>query len=64
MVFYVEFSDQTLADAICAATGAQKLLLHSCHNVSPEAFAAGGTYLDLMNRNVENLKTALQTERP
>lgn len=64
VVFYVEFSDQTLADTICAATGAQKLLLHSCHNVSPEEFAAGVTYLDLMNRNVENLRTAVQTASP
>lgn len=64
VVFYIEFSDQTLADTICAATGAQKLLLHSCHNVSPEDFAAGVTYLDLMNRNVENLKTAVQDVLP
>ena len=30
-VFYTEFSNQQLADSICEATGAQKLLFHSCH---------------------------------
>ncbi len=59
VVFYIEFSDQKVADTICAATGAEKRLLHSCHNVSPEDFAAGITYLELMTRNVESLRAAL-----
>lgn len=60
VVFYLEFSDQTLADTICQATGAQKRMLHSCHNVSPEDFAAGVTYLQLMQQNIANLRAALQ----
>lgn len=59
VVFYIEFSNQKVADTICSATGAQKLLLHSCHNVTAEEFAAGVTYIDLMQQNAENLKTAL-----
>lgn len=59
VVFYIEFSNQKVADTICSATGAQKLLLHSCHNITAEEFASGITYLDLMRQNAENLKTAL-----
>ena len=58
-VFYIEFSDEKIADAIVSATGCKKLLLHSCHNVSRADFDEGVTYLDLMTRNVESLKEAL-----
>ena len=40
-------------------TGAQMLLLHSCHNVSKEDFDQGVTYLSLMKQNVENLRIGL-----
>ena len=58
-VYYIEFSDEKIADAIVSATGCKKLLLHSCHNVSRADFDEGVTYLDLMTRNVESLKEAL-----
>lgn len=59
VVFYIEFSDMTAVNAVCEETGAQPLLLHSCHNVTKEDFEAGVTYLDLMRQNLENLKKAL-----
>jgi len=59
VVFYIEFSTQTVADTLCAATGAQKLQLHSCHNVSQADFDSGVTYLALMRQNLANLKEAL-----
>lgn len=59
VVFYIEFSDQTTADTICQATGAKKLLLHSCHNLTQEEFDSGTTYLELMQQNIENLREAL-----
>ena len=59
VVFYIEFSDRTAADAVCAETGAVPLLLHSCHNVTKAEFESGVTYLDLMTRNLEHLKQAL-----
>ena len=34
-----------MTDSICEATGAKKLLLHSCHNVSKDDFESGATYL-------------------
>ena len=58
-VFFVEFSDERTADALVRATGCEKLLLHSCHNVSREDFLNGVTYLDLMRQNVEALKKAV-----
>lgn len=58
-VFYIEFSDRTAVNAVCKETGADPLLLHSCHNVTREDFETGVTYLDLMRQNLENLKTAL-----
>jgi zinc transport system substrate-binding protein len=59
VVFHIEFSNGNIADAICEATGAQKQLLHSAHNVSRDEQAAGVTYLDIMKRNAETLRGAL-----
>lgn len=58
-VFHIEFSNHRIADAICEETGANLLELHSCHNLSADDFAAGVTYLDVMRRNAENLREAL-----
>lgn len=59
-VFYIEFSNQKIADTIQSETGAGKLLFHSCHNVTNEEFNSGATYLSLMEQNLENLKEALR----
>lgn len=58
-VFYVEFSNEKMADIICEDTGCKKLLFHSCHNVSADEFDAGISYLQLMRSNLETLKEAL-----
>lgn len=58
-VFYVEFSNEKMADIICEDTGCKKLLFHSCHNVSADEFDAGLSYLQLMRGNLETLKEAL-----
>ena len=60
VVFHVELSSEMMADTICEATGAKKLLLHAVHNISLDDFAAGAGYLELMSGNVENLREALQ----
>lgn len=59
VVFYIELSNERMADTICEATGAKKLLLHSCHNVSKTDFENGATYISLMLQNAENLKEAV-----
>jgi zinc transport system substrate-binding protein len=60
VVFHIELSNERMADAISEETGAKKLLLHACHNISKTDFEKGVSYLDLMNKNVENLKEALR----
>ena len=59
-VFYTEFSSQKVADTLCEATGAKKLMLHSCHNVSLSDFESGATYLSLMKQNLKNIQEALK----
>lgn len=59
VVFFIEFSDETVADTICQSTGAKKLLLHSCHNLTREELDSGANYVDLMQQNIENLREAL-----
>lgn len=58
-MFTIDVSRGEVADAICEATGAQKRMMHSCHNLSVEDFNAGVTYLQLMRQNAEALKQAL-----
>ena len=58
-VFYIEFSNEKMADEICEDTGCKKLLFHSCHNISADELKSGATYLQLMRRNAEALKEAL-----
>jgi len=59
VVFHIELSNEKMADTIAEATGAKVLLLHACHNISQKDFAAGKTYLGLMDANVEALREAL-----
>ena len=59
VVFSIELSNEKMTDSICEATGAKKLQLHSSHNVTKDDFEQGVTYLDLMERNVQALKEAL-----
>ena len=59
VVFYIEFSNQQMADVIVEDTGARKLELHSAHNLSHADFTGGVTYLEIMWRNVEHLREAL-----
>lgn len=59
VVFHIELSNEKMADTIAEATGAKKLLLHACHNISKTDFENGIGYLDLMTNNVAALKEAL-----
>lgn len=58
-IYTIEFSNQAVAKAVSEQTGAQTLLLHSCHNVTKDDFSAGVTYLQLMQGNLDNLKKGL-----
>jgi zinc transport system substrate-binding protein len=59
VVFHIELSNERMANTISEETGAKKLLLHSVHNVTRRDFDAGLGYLELMHRNVDNLREAL-----
>lgn len=58
-VFAIEFSDRRTAEAVAAETGCDILEFHSAHNVSKADFESGITYADIMRKNAENLKIAL-----
>lgn len=55
-IFHEELSVSSVATTIAQETGAELLLLHSCHNVSKDDFDAGVTYLSIMRDNLENLE--------
>ena len=59
VVFYIEMSNQQMANTVAEATGAKTMLFHTCHNVTKAEFESGATYLSLMQNNVEALKAAL-----
>lgn len=59
VVLHLELSDTKLAKTIATATNAKLLEFHSVHNLSKTDFDNHLTYLDLMNRNLEVLKEAL-----
>ena len=58
-VYYLEFSSTKIADTLCDETGATKLMLHSCHNVSKQDIENNVSYVDLMKQNLENLNLTL-----
>lgn len=59
VIFYEELTEPKIARAVSAETGAEMLLLHSCHNISSDELKRGETYLSLMRQNYNNLKEAL-----
>ena len=58
-VYYLELSSHRVAEIIGEETGAEPLLLHSCHNVTRAQFDAGITYAGLMRQNIENLRKVI-----
>lgn len=59
-VFYIEFSNEKMADIIAEETGCKTLLFHSCHNVTADELENGVSYLELIEQNLENLKEAVK----
>jgi zinc transport system substrate-binding protein len=59
VVFHIELSSEKIAETICEATGAKKMLLHAAHNVTTRDFDRGISYLEIMTKNTETLKEAL-----
>lgn len=59
-VFITELSNGNLAQVVSEATGAKVLTFYACHNVSADDFENGVTYIEMMERNLAALQTALQ----
>lgn len=55
-VWYIEFSNHLVADAIAEAVGCQSVLFHTCHNISMQELENGETYVSLMEQNLQRLK--------
>ena len=58
-VWYIEFSNHLVADAIAEAAGAETAQFHTCHNVSPQDLQSGATYVSLMRQNLKTLQEKL-----
>jgi zinc transport system substrate-binding protein len=59
-LFYEELLTPRIAETIARETGASLLRLHGAHNISREELLSGTTFLDLMEKNVDQLLTGLQ----
>ncbi len=59
-IYYEELITPKIAEAISRETGCGFLMLHGAHNVTREEMAGGVTFLQLMEKNLENLKVGLQ----
>ena len=59
-VFSEELLSPRSAETIAKETGATVLLLHGAHNISKDDFAGGVTFITLMKKNLENLRTGLE----
>ncbi len=59
VIYYEELRQPTVAQSIADDTGAEMLLLHSCHNVTDAEIEEGVSYLSLMQQNAANLKKGL-----
>lgn len=60
VVFYKELSSGNIVRTIADETGAEALEFNSLHSATKEQMESGMTYLDIMERNLNNLKKALE----
>ena len=60
VIYHEELVEPRVAEAISEATGAEMMLLHGLHNLSPEDFDAGKTYVEIMKENIEKIKLGLE----
>lgn len=58
-VYFLELSSHRVSEIIGEETGAEAMLLHSCHSVTRREFDSGVTYVELMIQNAENLRKGL-----
>lgn len=59
-VYSEELLSPRVSEMVAKETGATVLLLHGAHNISKDDFDHGVTFVSLMRRNLDNLRTGLQ----
>lgn len=59
-VFSIELSSVKLAQTLAAENGLPTAEFHTCHNITAEDFAAGESYVSLMERNYQTLEMILR----
>jgi zinc transport system substrate-binding protein len=62
-IFHEELVDPRVARSIAEQTGAEPLLFSTAHNVGRDEFEAGITFIDVMRRNLENVKKGLMSAK-
>ena len=58
-VYYEEFSEPKVAQSIASQTGAKLLQFTTAHNVTKDQLNDGITFMEVMDKNLENLKIGL-----
>ncbi len=58
-IYHEELSNQKTARSIAESTGAELLEFSTAHNISKDDFNMGITFIDIMEKNLENLKKGL-----
>ena len=64
VVLKTEMSSDKLAQTVASEVGAKVMVLNAAHNISREDFESGVTYADIMTKNLEVIKEALETKDP
>ncbi|MDR3580350.1 MAG: zinc ABC transporter substrate-binding protein [Oryzomonas sp.] len=59
-VYSEELLSPRVSEVIAMETGATVLLLHGAHNISKDDLDHGVTFISLMKKNLDNLRTGLQ----
>jgi zinc transport system substrate-binding protein len=59
-IYSEELLSPRTAETIAKETGARILMFHGAHNISKEDLDKGVTFITLMQKNLENLRTGLQ----
>lgn len=59
-IFYEELASPKIAETIAGETGARMLLLNAAHNVGRDQVERGVSFFDILQKNLDTLKTGLE----
>ncbi|OGR42112.1 MAG: zinc-binding protein [Elusimicrobia bacterium GWA2_56_46] len=61
-IFYEELASPKIAETIAGETGARMLLLNAAHNIGRDQVERGVSFFDILQKNLDTLKTGLECE--